>query len=322
MVARTIAHSPLPSLFIAIQVPMRATKADQARATTHIAAAARKARGVTAITPKPDSKSRELDGARVTVLNVATAGGTDGAVKVAHTLTAQVLRTAPRGVIVHVGGFGAYRDELTVDSQQDLERAERVGIPIVLVVLLFTFGSLWAASLPLVIALSALLMGLGVVGAVSFFLPMSDFVTNSASMVGLALGVDYAMFLLQRVRELRHEGLARDESVIEAMRTTGSAVLWSGFTVMLAESTLLLVDSRSIRSAAFGMAVVSLFSVGTALTVGPVLISALGDRVAPLHRHTAETTASRGWRAGAPMGDLAEVAIGSRRMKYSAPRSV
>lgn len=295
VVARSLAHSPLPSLFVAVQVPADATPADQTTATAAIAAAAQKVHGVTAVSPLPDTAPVALDGARVTVLDVSTSGGTDGAIKAAHKLAAALPGAAPKGVAVHVGGFGAYRDELTVDSQKDLEKAEQVGIPIVLVVLLITFGSLWAAGLPLAIALSALMMGLGGVGVASFFLPMSDFVTNSASMIGLALGVDYAMFLLQRVRELTHSGRTIDESVVEAMRTTGAAVLWSGITVLLAESTLLLVDSRSMRSAAFGMVMVTICALGTALVVGPVLISMLGTRIAPARRHAAESSASKSW---------------------------
>ena len=124
---------------------------------------------------------------------------------------------------------------------------------------------------------------------------MSDFVTNSASMIGLALGVDYAMFLVQRVRELTHSGRSVDDAVRAAMRTTGVAVLWSGITVLFAEATLLLVDSRSIRSAAFGMVMVTLFAMATALLVAPVLISVLGSRIAPARLHATESSASRGW---------------------------
>ena len=137
--------------------------------TSAIARAVNRVQGVTAVSPLPDVPPARLEGARVTVLNVSTSGGTDGAVKAAHSLSASLPKAAPKGVAVHVGGFGAYRDELTVDSQRDLQRAERIGIPIVLVVLLVTFGSLWAAGLPLAIALSALLMGLGGVGVASFF---------------------------------------------------------------------------------------------------------------------------------------------------------
>jgi len=295
VVARALAHSPLPSLFLAIEVPPDATPADQARATEAVSTAAAQVPGVTGVSPMPQVPPVQLDGARVTVLSLATSGGTDGAVKAAHQLSKQLPTLAPSGVQVHVGGFGAYRDELTVLSRTDLERAERIGIPIVFVVLLLTFGSLWAAGLPLAIALSALLMGLGAVGASSFVLPMSDFVTNAASMIGIALGVDYAMFLIQRVRELTHSGLGIDNAIRQAMRTTGAAVLWSGITVLLAEATLLLVDSRSIRSAAFGMVMVTLAAVFTALVVAPVLISLLGTRLAPARRHAAETRASNGW---------------------------
>jgi uncharacterized membrane protein YdfJ with MMPL/SSD domain len=297
VVARALAHSPLPSLFVTIRVAPGTTPRQQAQLTSLVTADALRVKGVTRVSPMPDARPAQPDGAQVTVLNVSTNGDTDGTVKTAHALSQTLARVvSDTGGQVHVGGFGAYRDEITVDSQHDLEGAERVGMPVVLIVLLLTFGSLWAAALPLAIALSALVTGLGGVGIASYFLPMSDYVTNAASMIGLALGVDYAMFLVQRVRELRHCGHSVDDALHQAMRTTGTAVLWSGITVMLAESTLLLVDSRSIRSAAFGMVMVTLFAVCTALLIGPVLISLLGSRVAPARRHAAQTRAARGWQ--------------------------
>jgi uncharacterized membrane protein YdfJ with MMPL/SSD domain len=296
VVARALAQSPLPSLFVSVHVAAGTTRRRQAELTSAVAADALRVRGVTHVSRMPHSRRAQPNSARVTVLNVSTSGGTDGAVSTARALSRSLARVTPQGAQAYVGGFGAYAAELTVDSQQDLERAERVGIPIVVIVLFLTFGSIWAAALPLLIALSALLMGLGVVGVASLFLPMSDFVTNSASMIGLALGVDYAMFLVQRVRELTRSGRSVDDALRQAMRTTGAAVLWSGITVLLAESTLLLVvDSRAIRSAAFGMAMVTLFALGTALFIGPVLISLLGVRVAPAQRHAAQTRASGGW---------------------------
>ena len=297
VVARALAHSPLPSLFVTIRVAPGTTPRQQAQLTSLVAADARRVKGVTRVSPMPGTRPAQPDGAQVTVLNVSTNGDTDGTVKTAHALSQTLASVvSDTGGQVYVGGFGAYRDEITVDSQHDLERAERIGIPIVLIVLLLTFGSLWAAALPLAIALTALLIGLGGVGIASYFLPMSDYVTNAASMIGLALGVDYAMFLVQRVRELAHCGHSVNDALHQAMRTTGTAVLWSGITVMLAESTLLLVDSRSIRSAAFGMIMVTLFAVCTALLVGPVLICTLGSRVAPARRHAAQTRAARGWQ--------------------------
>lgn len=297
VVARALAGSSLPSLFVTIHVAPGTTPARQAQLTSSVAAAALRVKGVTRVSPMPDTRPAQPDGARVTVLNVSVTGGTDGTVKTAHLLSQSLARAVPDAAAqVNVGGFGAYRDEVTVDSQRDLERAERIGMPIVLIVLLLTFGSMWAAMLPLAIALSALVMGLGAVGAASYFLPMSDYVTTSSSMIGLALGVDYAMFLVQRVRELRHSGHSVDEALHQTMRTTGMAVMWSGLTVLLAESTLLMVDSRSIRSAAFGTVMVTLFAVVTALIVGPVLICMLGSRMAPARRHAAQTRTARGWQ--------------------------
>jgi RND superfamily putative drug exporter len=204
VVARALADSPLPSLFVTIRVAPGTTPGRQAQLTSSVAAATLHVKGVTHVSPMPDTRPAQPDGARVTVLNVSVNGGTDGTVKTAHALSRSLAHVVPNAAAqVNVGGFGAYRDEVTVDSQRDLERAERVGLPIVLVVLLVTFGSMWAAALPLAIALTALVIGLGAVGAAACFLPMSDYVTTSSSMIGLALGVDYAMFLVQRVRESR-----------------------------------------------------------------------------------------------------------------------
>jgi RND superfamily putative drug exporter len=170
-------------------------------------------------------------------------------------------------------------------------------------VLLLTFGSLAAAALPMVIGLSALVIGLGVVGAVSFWLPMSDFVTNASSMIGIALGVDYTMFLLQRFREVSAEESSPRAAIRRTMRTTGRAVAWSGVTVMLAESTLFLVHSRSIRSAALGMVVVTASALVAALTIVPVSFELFGPRLlrSPLrlssvaHRRRVANASGSGW---------------------------
>jgi len=301
VVARALANSPLPSFFLAVQVPEDATPAEQKAATDEVAANAEEVPGVTAVAPMPDTPPVKIEGSSVTVLQLSTEGGTDGAIKAAHALEKDAAELTASDAKVYVGGFGAYRDQLTELSQRDLERAERLGIPVVFIVLLLTFGSTFAAGLPLAIALSALVMGMGAVGAASFFLPMSDFVTNSASMIGVALGVDYAMFLLQRVRELTRAGTSTDDAVVSAMRTTGTAVLWSGVTVLLAEATLLLVDSRSIRSAAFGMVMVTIFAVATALVVAPVLISLLARRIAATRRHASQGASTAGWRRWAQL---------------------
>jgi len=184
-VARAMANSPVPSLFVTIRVAAGTTPRQQAQLTSSVEADALRVKGVTHVSPMPDTRPAQPDGAQVTVLNISVNDGTDGTVKTAHALSQTLAHGVPNASAhVDVGGFGAYSDELTVDSQHSLERAERVGLPIVLVVLLLTFGSLWAAALPLAIALTALLIGLGGVGVASYFLPVSDLVTNAASMIG------------------------------------------------------------------------------------------------------------------------------------------
>jgi RND superfamily putative drug exporter len=194
-----------------------------------------------------------------------------------------------------VGGFGAYRDQLTTLSQSDLERAERLGLPILFVVLLLTFGSLAASVLPMAVALSALVIGLGVVGAVAMVLPMSDFVTNASSMIGIALGVDYTMFLLKRFRSERRGGLDPQSAVLRTMTTTGRAVLWSALIVVLCESALLLVDSRSVRSAALGMVVVSVCTAVGAVTVVPIALLTFHERLVRTRRRGRRARPSLSW---------------------------
>ena len=304
-VARTLEHSPLASLFVVVTVPPDAAPAALTQATQSAADTLIEVVGVTGTAPFPatalpddalgDTAPVDTSGGNVAVLGVVTSGGTDGAIHVAHTVEQNRANLVPEGAAAYVGGFGAYRDELTELSKSDLERAERVGIPIVFLVLLISFGSMWAAGLPLVIALSSLVMGLGAAGVAALWLPMSDFVTNASSMIGIALGVDYAMFLVQRVRELVHSRYSVDVAVTIALRTTGVAVLWSGLTVVAAESTLLLVDSRSVRSAAFGMVMVTIAAVATALIVAPVLISLLGKRLTRSGRHSVKAQRESRW---------------------------
>ena len=202
----------------------------------------------------------------------------DASIDIANTILG-TERLAPPDSQMHLGGYAAHREELVQLSRSDLVRAEKVGMPIVFVVLLLTFGSLWATLVPLVIGVAALLGGLGAAGALAFGIPFSEYVTNAASMVGLALAVDYAMFLVQRFRETLRQGADVDEAIRSTMRTTGVAIAWSGLIVMVAESTMLLVDSRSMRTAGLGMMLVTVAAVLAALVGAPLLLRALGPRL-------------------------------------------
>jgi len=164
-------------------------------------------------------------------------------------------------------------------TKEDLESAERIGFPIVLVILLAVFGSLAAAALPLALGFASV----AITGSAIFFLsqltPMSVFVTNVASMIGIGVAVDYSLFVLARYREEMRAGRPAADARRVALRTSGLAVTFSGITVILSLAGLWLVDSTTIRSMAMGAIIVVAISILAALTLLPVLMRLFGRRV-------------------------------------------
>jgi RND superfamily putative drug exporter len=163
-------------------------------------------------------------------------------------------------------------------TKEDLESAERIGFPVVLIILLAVFGSLAAAALPLALGFASVM----ITGAIVFFLsqvtPMSVFVTNIASMIGIGVAVDYSLFVLARYREEIRGGADRPEARRLALRTSGLAVTFSGITVILSLAGLFLVESTTIRSMAMGAIIVVAVSILAAVTLLPALMSLLGRR--------------------------------------------
>jgi uncharacterized membrane protein YdfJ with MMPL/SSD domain len=212
----------------------------------------------------------------VIVIPVPVEGGRDAAVDRAATLREELGVGSGRIYLVGQGGLWAGLQAL---SKEDLERAEIVGLPIVLIVLLGVFGSLAAAALPLALGVASVL----VTGAIVFWLSrvygMSIFVTNMASMLGIGVAVDYSLFILARYREELRAGRSRDEARAVALRTSGMAVAFSGVTVIVALAGLFLIDATVVRSMAVGAIVVVAIAVLAAVTLLPALIAALGDRV-------------------------------------------
>ncbi|MGM1060527.1 MMPL family transporter [Saccharothrix sp. Mg75] len=272
-VARELGANGVPSLFVVVTGrPAEGGAAALEPITSAISAT----EGVREVAPLPLPPPAAGSGP-IAVLGISAEGGVDGSIDVANELLDAGL-TAEGGE-VFLGGYGAHREELVQLSRSDLLRAEQVGLPIVLVVLLLTFGALWATVVPLVIGLSALVGGLGAAGALAYGIPFSEYVTNAASMVGLALAVDYAMFLVQRVRESVLRGVGVDDAIRNAMRTTGTAIAWSGLTVVVAEATMFLVDSRAIRTAGLGMILVTVAAIVAALFGAPIVLRMLGLRI-------------------------------------------
>ena len=163
-------------------------------------------------------------------------------------------------------------------SKKDLERAEGTGFPIVLLILLAVFGSLVAALLPLVLGFVSVMITGGGIFFLSQATDMSVFVTNVASMIGIGVAVDYSLFILSRYREEIAAGADPVEARRIAMRTSGVAVAFSGITVIVSLAGLLLIDSTTLRSMAYGAIMVVAVSIVAAMTFLPALMAATGRR--------------------------------------------
>ena len=184
-------------------------------------------------------------------------------------------------------GFDAeITGEFTLDAdfstlaEEDLQEGELgFGLPAALIVLLIVFGSVVAGLIPLLLAIVAIVVALALAALIGQAFPLSVFATNMLTGMGLALGIDYSLFVLSRFREERLHGRERFDAIAAVGATASRAVLFSGIAFTLAMVGLLLVPHTIMRSLAAGAIVAGLVSVAAALTLLPALLGLLGDRV-------------------------------------------
>ena len=181
-------------------------------------------------------------------------------------------------VAIHLVGQGALWAGMQDLSKRDLQSAEVIGFPIILLILLGVFGSLAAASLPMALGFVSVLVTGALIWAVSQAMDMSVFVTNMASMIGIGVAVDYSLFVLARYREEIRGGHDPVQARARAMRTSGLAVVFSGVTVIVSLAGLWMIDSNAIRSMALGAILVVAVSLLGSATLLPALIHLLGRR--------------------------------------------
>ena len=185
----------------------------------------------------------------------------------------------PAGYAVQLTGYGPITKDSAVQSEKDLQRAETVSLPIVALVLVIVFASLLAAGMPLFVAGLAIPSTLGLIFFVSQQVVMSVFVLNIATMLGLALSIDYSLFIVSRFREELGRGRTVEQAVEKAVATSGKAVAFSGFAVMIGLSGLLLFKAQAIVSIGIAGMLVVASTLFFALTVLPAVLGMLGPRV-------------------------------------------
>jgi putative drug exporter of the RND superfamily len=164
-------------------------------------------------------------------------------------------------------------------AEEDLQRGEVFGIGIALIVLLVVFGALVASLVPILLAIVSIVIGLGLTALLGTAFELSFFVVNMLVMMGLAVGIDYALFVVSRFREERDKGLEKLEAITASGATATRAVFFSGITVVLALLGMFLIPSTIFRSLAVGAIIVVLVTVVAALTLLPAVLGLLGDRI-------------------------------------------
>ena len=185
----------------------------------------------------------------------------------------------PAGYTMQLTGYGPITKDSAEQSEKDLQKAELVSLPIAALVLLFVFASVVAAGMPLLVAGLAIPSSLALIWFIAQQVEMSIFVLNIATMLGLALAIDYSLFIVSRFREELRLGRPVGIAVERAIATSGKAVAFSGVAVGIGLSGLLIFEAPAIRSIGIAGAVVTFCSVFFALTFLPAVLGMLGHRV-------------------------------------------
>jgi len=182
------------------------------------------------------------------------------------------------GFLVVTGGFASVNQAFTEAAEADLG-AEFKALPVALLILIAVFGAAVAALLPMILAFVAIGITFGLIAVISQVFEMSFFVTNVMTMIGLAVGIDYALFVIARYREERRHGRGKYEAIGIAGDTGARAVLFSGLTVVIALFGMFVVPTSIFQSFAVGASAVVLVTILQSVTLLPAVLSIVGDRI-------------------------------------------
>ena len=199
---------------------------------------------------------------------------------VVHSLAAvAAAQKAHPELRVEEAGDSSINKAVADKSNKEMGKSTLFSVPLTLLILVFAFGALVAAGIPLLLALTSVLATLGLLGPVSQIAPVDGSVMHVVLLIGMAVGVDYSLFYVKRAREERAAGRENDAAIEAAAATSGRAVLISGITVMVAMAGMYLGGISNFASFATGTIMVVAVAVIGSLTVLPALLSKLGDRV-------------------------------------------
>ena len=183
------------------------------------------------------------------------------------------------GVTVRAGGLAMVNVQITEQSQRDLLLMESLAIPLSFMVLVWVFGGLLAAAVPIAVGGMAILGSLAVLRGVTFFTDVSIFALNLSAAMGLALAIDYTLLIISRYRDEIADGATREDALMTTMATAGRTVLFSATIVALSMAMMVLFPMHFLKSFGYAGVATVAFAAVAALFVTPAAIVLLGDRV-------------------------------------------
>jgi RND superfamily putative drug exporter len=199
---------------------------------------------------------------------------------------------------VLIAGTASIASEANEIAQSDLEQGERFGVVVALAILLVLFGTLIAALVPIILAVLAIIVALGLASAIGQAFELVFFVQMMITMIGLAVGIDYALFIISRFREELARGLSKLEAVERAGAAAGRTVLFSGVTVIIALCGMLLIPSSFFQSIGIGAILVVAVTLAATLTLVPAVLALIGSGVNRLRIPLIGRTKAQGFEEG------------------------
>ena len=223
---------------------------------------------------------------RTAIITAGSAGGTNAMVNAANDLVNRIQSLSSSGVTLTLTGDSALWADFNNANRSAMLRSEMLSWPVTMIILAVAFGSLVAAGLPLLLTMVGLLVAAGALVMMSHAFPVSIWALNFALMFALALGIDYALFIVVRFRSaLNRRGATSGDrdvviaSVAETMDTAGKAVAFSALTVLASLASILLVPSPAFRSMAIGIMLSVVAVLAATLTLLPAVLGRLGTRI-------------------------------------------
>ncbi|TGD87341.1 MMPL family transporter [Mycolicibacterium sp. CH28] len=183
------------------------------------------------------------------------------------------------GIVVRTGGTAMVNLQVTQQSQHDLVLMESIAVPLSFLVLVWVFGGLFAAALPVAVGLTAILGALAVLRVTTFFTDVSIFALNLTTAMGLALAIDYTLLMISRYRDELADGFGREDALLRTMMSAGRTVLFSATTVALSMGAMVLFPMHFLKSFAYAGVATVAFAALAAIVITPAAITLLGDRL-------------------------------------------